>query len=125
MYHKKLPRDVRCPLEYGLEVFGGKWKSRIICVLAEHKTLRNSEIKKQLVNVTDAVLAQNLNELVADGIIERTRYDEMPPRTEYSLTDKGVRLVPILQDICSWAGVFDREDYANSMPQCRKCDYYK
>ena len=44
MYQKKMQEDIRCPLEYGLEVFGGKWKSRIICVLAEKKLLRYSEI---------------------------------------------------------------------------------
>ena len=42
MYQKKLEKDIRCPLEYGLSVFGGKWKSRIICVLAAKKTLTNS-----------------------------------------------------------------------------------
>ena len=52
MYQKKLQEDIRCPLEYGLEVFGGKWKSRIICVLAEMKTLRYSEIRKQMCNIT-------------------------------------------------------------------------
>ena len=41
MYHKKLESDIRCPLEYGLEVFGGKWKSRVICVLADKKILRS------------------------------------------------------------------------------------
>lgn len=50
MYYvsKKLQEDIRCPLEYGLEVFGGKWKSRIICALAEMQTLRYSEIRKQI-----------------------------------------------------------------------------
>lgn len=53
MYHKKLESDIRCPLEYGLEVFGGKWKSRVICVLADKKTLRYSELRAELVNITD------------------------------------------------------------------------
>ena len=44
MYQPKLEKDIRCPLEYGLEIFGGKWKSRIICVLAEMKTLRYSAV---------------------------------------------------------------------------------
>ena len=47
MYHKKLESDIRCPLEYGLEVFGGKWKSRVICVLADKKTLRYSELRAE------------------------------------------------------------------------------
>ncbi len=57
MYEHKLEKDIRCPLEYGLEIFGGKWKSRIICVLASMETLRYSEIRKEMCNITDAVLA--------------------------------------------------------------------
>ena len=55
MYQKKLERDIRCPLEYGLEIFGGKWNSRIICVLATTGTLRYSQIRKEMGNITDAV----------------------------------------------------------------------
>ena len=69
MYQKKLQEDIRCPLEYGLEVFGGKWKSRIICVLAEKELLRYSELRREMANITDAVLATTLKELIADGII--------------------------------------------------------
>ena len=57
MYQKKMDVDIRCPLEYGLEIFGGKWDSRVICVLNEKKVLRYSEIRREMGNVTDAVLA--------------------------------------------------------------------
>ena len=66
MYQKKMQEDIRCPLEYGLAVFGGKWKSRIICVLAEKKLLRYSELRREMANITDAVLATTLKELIAD-----------------------------------------------------------
>ena len=65
MYQRKLEKDIRCPLEYGLEVFGGKWKSRIICVLAAKEVLRYSELRKEMGNITDAVLASTLKELIA------------------------------------------------------------
>ena len=55
MYQKKLQEDIRCPLEYGLEIFGGKRKSRIICVLAARETLRYSELRREMSNITDAV----------------------------------------------------------------------
>ena len=55
MYQKKLEDDIRCPLEYGLEIFGGKRKSRIICVLAARETLRYSELRREMSNITDAV----------------------------------------------------------------------
>lgn len=101
MYQKKLEKDIRCPLEYGLSVFGGKWKSRIICVLAAKETLRYSELRKEMANITDAVLATTLKELIADGILVRQSYDEIPPRVEYFLTEKGKSVVPILQSIAA------------------------
>ena len=79
MYQKKMQEDIRCPLEYGLEVFGVKWKSRIICVLAEKKLLRYSGLRREMANITDAVLAATLKELIADEIIRREQFDEIPP----------------------------------------------
>lgn len=61
MYKRKLEKDIRCPLEYGLEIFGGKWKSRIICVLAAKDIMRYSELRTEMGNITDAVLAASLN----------------------------------------------------------------
>ena len=122
-YKKKLEEDIRCPLEYGLAIFGGKWKSRIICVLAASETLRYSELRREMCNITDAVLAATLKDLIGDGIIDRKSYDEIPPRVEYSLTEKGTSVVPILQNICQWSGVFYKEDTENGMTQCQKCDH--
>lgn len=106
MYQKKMQEDIRCPLEYGLDVFGGKWKSRIICVLAAKEKLRYSEIRTEMCNITDAVLSSTLKELIADKIVIRKSYDEIPPKVEYSLTEKGKSVVPILQNICKWSGIF-------------------
>lgn len=125
MYQHKLERDIRCPLEYGLEVFGGKWKSRIICVLADRGTLRYGELRREMGNITDAVLAAALKELMVDGIISRRQYDEIPPRVEYMLSEMGVSVVPILQSICRWAGVYHREESENSPVRCKKCDFKK
>lgn len=123
MYKPKLEKDIRCPLEYGLDIFGGKWKSRVICVLAAKKTLRYSALRKEMTNITDAVLAATLKELICDGIIERTQFNEIPPRVEYSLTEKGNSVVPILQNICKWSGAYHKEDSENTLLQCQKCDY--
>ena len=125
MYQKKLEEDIRCPLEYGLSVFGGNWRSRIICVLAAKKTLRYSALRKEMANITDAVLATTLKELIGDGIIARKSYDEIPPRVEYSLTEKGASVVPILQSICRWSGIFYKETEKTVMSQCQRCDYHK
>ena len=122
-YQRKLDKDIRCPLEYGMELFGGKWNSRIICVLATLGTLRYSELRKEMGNITDAVLASTLKGLIANGIVLRKSYDEIPPRVEYSLTEKRASVVPILQSICQWAGLFHKEDNDPTMIQCQKCDH--
>ena len=123
MYKPKLEKDIRCPLEYGLEVFGGKWKSRIICVLAEKQVLRYSTLRREMGNITDAVLSAALKELIGDNIVCRRSYDEIPPRVEYSLTEKGQSVIPILQSICRWSGAFHKAENDNTLAQCRRCDY--
>ena len=114
-YQHKLDKDIRCPLEYGLEIFGGKWKSRIICVLAAKETLRYSELRREMGNITDAVLAAALKELITAQIVNRISYDE---------TEKGHSVVPILQSICRWAGLYHKEDYSGTMVHCQRCDYH-
>lgn len=94
-------------------------------MLAESGTLRYSMLRKSMGNITDAVLASTLKELMADSIVERKSYDEIPPRVEYRLTEKGKSVVPILQNICKWAGAYHREDSENTLIQCQKCDYNK
>ena len=122
-YKRKMDEDIRCPLEYGLTVFGGKWKSRILCVLSAVEPLRYSEMRKEMCNVTDAVLSATLKDLMEDGIVDRKSYDEIPPKVEYMLTEKGRSVVPLLQSICQWAGVFYKEDSEHEMRQCQKCDH--
>lgn len=124
MYEKKMQEDIRCPLEYGLDIFGGKWNSRILCVLAGMGTLRYSELRKELTNITDAVLASALKKLMENKMVQRHSYDEIPPRVEYSLTEKGKSVIPILQSICQWAGAFQKEE-GRAVQYCEKCDYKK
>ena len=62
--------------------------------------IRYSQIRKEMYNITDAVLSATLKDLMEDGIVDRKSYDEIPPRVEYSLTQKGKSVVPILQSIC-------------------------
>lgn len=127
MYKPKLEKDIRCPLEYGLDIFGGKWKSRIICVLNFKGTVRYSQLRKDLANITDAVLSASLKELIKDGIIRRKQYDEIPPRVEYSLTDLGKSVLPIFQSICRWSSAAAKGDYTaiklydSFDSQCTRC----
>lgn len=123
-YQRKLDKDIRCPLEYAMELFGGKWNSRIICVLAALGTLRYSEVRKEMGNISDAVLASALKDLISGGMVVRTSYNTIPPKVEYSLSEKGQSVVPILQSICKWAGVFYKENSGTAMVQCQKCDFH-
>lgn len=76
-----------------------------------------------MTNVSDAVLSSSIKELMASGIISRRSYDETPPRVEYRLTEKGTSVVPVLQEICRWAGMFHREVAEGAPRQCQMCDY--
>ena len=102
MYSPKLEKDIRCPLEYSLDVFGGKWKSRIICALGLNTTMRYTELRNELGNITDTMLAESLKELQEDDMVIRTQYNEIPPKVEYSLTEKGLSVIPLLFEINNW-----------------------
>ena len=97
MYQPKLPKDLRCPLEHALDFVSGRWKSRILCLLFSAGALRYGEIKKNLDSITDTVLAATLKEMIADGLVRREQFAEIPPRVEYDLDNKGRELVPFLR----------------------------
>jgi DNA-binding HxlR family transcriptional regulator len=120
-YEPKLEKEFMCPIEHGLDIFGGKWKSRIICVLSSKDFMRYNEVRKELGNITDAVLASMLKELLADDIITRMQYNEIPPKVEYSLTDKGKSVLPILQSICQWSRENTEEDLDKKLAPCIQC----
>lgn len=84
-----------CPVEATIQLIGGKYKAIILWHLM-HQTLRYSELHKRMPKATDKMLAQQLRELEKDGLIHREVYPVVPPKTEYSLTDLGKTLAPIL-----------------------------
>ena len=92
-----------CPLEYGLKIFGGRWDSKIICLLSERERLRYKEIREDVNNITDQALTSTLKKLINDGLIERFQYSEIPPKVEYALTEKGKSVIPIIRSICEWS----------------------
>lgn len=94
-YKRKLEKDIRCPLEYGMDLIGGRWKSRIICVLADGP-LRYSQLREELVDITDTALAAALREMQASKLVSRQQYEAIPPHVEYELTEKGASVVPLL-----------------------------
>jgi DNA-binding HxlR family transcriptional regulator len=90
-----------CPVEATLKLIGGKYKSLILWRLVG-STLRFSELKAFVENATPKMLTQQLRELEADGLIERKVYAVIPPKVEYSLSETGITLKPILEAMYSW-----------------------
>ncbi|MBR1781877.1 MAG: helix-turn-helix transcriptional regulator [Oscillospiraceae bacterium] len=92
-----------CPIGSALAVIGGKWKTRLICTLYVDGTQRFNDLAKKTTGITNAMLSSSLKDLEADGIITRTQYPEIPPRVEYTLTEHGRALWPILHRLAHWA----------------------
>ncbi len=95
------PSTFTCPLEATVQLIGGKYKAIILWHLM-HGTLRYSELHRKMPHATDKMLAQQLRELERDGLINRVVYPVVPPKTEYSLTEFGKSLTPILDAMCNW-----------------------
>jgi DNA-binding HxlR family transcriptional regulator len=90
-----------CGLEASLSVIGGKWKFLIIWQLANHPR-RFGELRRLVAGVTEKMLIQGLKELQKDGVVSRRDFREIPPKVEYSLTERGVELANVLRPLCEW-----------------------
>ena len=101
MRHKSYETQSGCPVEAALEVIGGKWKGSILYLLLVGKK-RFNELKRVFPSLTQRILTQQLRELERDGIIHREVYAEVPPRVEYSLTEFGRTLAPVLELLRDW-----------------------
>ena len=113
----KCKSGYNCPVEATINLIGGKYKSVILWHLMG-KSLRYSELHKLVPKATDKMLAQQLRELESDGLISRKVYPVVPPKTEYSLTDFGNTLAPILDAMCDWGTVYLEE--SDIKPSCCK-----
>lgn len=92
-----------CPAEFVLDLLAGKWRPMVIFWLMEGP-MRFNELQRRLGRITHRTLSKTLKEMEGDGLILRKDYGEIPPRVDYSLTDKGRSLQPILKAMEDWAG---------------------
>lgn len=90
-----------CPVDATISLIGGKYKSIILWHLIDN-TLRFSELQKVVPCATAKMLTQQLRELERNGLIARVVYPIVPPKTEYSLTEFGKTLIPVLDSMCNW-----------------------
>lgn len=91
-----------CPVGFALKAIEGKWKLPILWVLCQNGTLRYNELKKSITGITNMMLTSSLKELEESGLVNRVQYNEIPPRVEYSLTEIGEKLLPVLDEFAKW-----------------------
>ena len=87
---------------YTLSLISGKYKMIILYCLMEFKVVRFNEMQRYLKKISDKTLSQNLKELERDGLIRRIVYPQIPPKVEYSLSQKGLSLMAVLDQLCIW-----------------------
>ena len=87
---------------YTLSLISGKHKMVILYCLMEFEVVRFNELKRYLKNISDKTLSTNLKELEADHLIVRVEYQQIPPKVEYSLSDRGKSLMVVLDQLCVW-----------------------
>jgi DNA-binding HxlR family transcriptional regulator len=94
--------DNICPIVYALSIIGQKWKIPILWHLADEGTLRYNELKRGVYGITNIMLTKSLQELEEHDLIIRKSYDTIPPKVEYSLSERGLSLVPLLKEFDIW-----------------------
>ena len=91
-----------CPVTATMQVLGGKWKPILINAIYLTSPARFGELKRSVVGIAQSMLTQQLRELEDDGIISRKIYAEIPPKVEYTLTEFGLTLSPVIQTMAKW-----------------------
>jgi len=101
MKHTRYDCSEGCPVEATLEVIGGKWKGIILYHLLT-ATIRFNELRRLMPGITQRMLTNQLRELEADNLIKRKVYPEVPPKVEYSITEYGKTLAPVIHALQAW-----------------------
>lgn len=94
-------KEYPCGFSFTLDLISGKWKGLVLWYLQDG-TLRYGEIRKKLGKITQKMLTQTLRELERDKLIDRKVYPVVPPKVEYTLTQRGVKLIPIFKELIKW-----------------------
>src|SRR4051812_39989685 len=111
-----------CNLEVTMEVIGGKWKGLILYYLIKGPK-RTSELKRLVHSITQKMLIQTLRELEAAGLVSRKMFNQVPPKVEYSTTELGQSLEPILRALCVWGDGYAEKTFGVNEVQILEADY--
>lgn len=101
-YEKKIPVDLDCPLRLTMSLIESKWKSCILDELRSSEGMRLSEIHRRLPEAAPRVLDIQLKQMVEDGLVVKTIFPQLPPRSEYKITELGRSLLPIIDSMLHW-----------------------
>ena len=93
---------------YTMSLIQGKYKMVILYTLMEFEVVRFNELKKYIRSISYKTLSSTLKDLEADGLVHREEYPQIPPKVEYSLTERGKSLIPILDQRCAWGDAHRR-----------------
>jgi DNA-binding HxlR family transcriptional regulator len=102
MINEEGKRSYHCYFELTLDIIGGKWKPIILFYIGMIGIVRYGELKRQIPSINERMLTRQLRELEKDQLITREVYREVPPRVEYSLTEIGKTIMPILKELRDW-----------------------
>lgn len=91
-----------CPVGYALSFLEGKWKLRVIYAIGLNDHIRFNELRRQVSGISNLMLSKTLQELEDGGIVARKQYNEIPPRVEYSLTELGKGIYPVMDSLEKW-----------------------
>lgn len=98
-----------CPVATTVELIGSKWKLLILKYLL-NKTMRYNELKREIDGISQKVLTSTLKSMVEDGIVIRTSYPEVPPRVEYSLSEIGESMRPVIDVMADWGNTYKNKN---------------
>lgn len=102
--------NITCPMEFAMTQISGKWKLIILWYIYKEEVIRYGELKRSINKITDKMLSNQLKELVRDNIVHKKVYQEIPLKVEYSLTEYGESLIPIMKMLYKWG-----EEYLNKI----------
>ena len=105
-----------CSIDYAFRRLGGKYKARILLYLWQNKVLRYGELRRNITDIAPKMLTQTLRELEEDGLVNRTVFNEKPPRVEYTITGMGLSFIPFIQELKKWGDSLLEKGGQNVMP---------
>ena len=98
--HQPIQED--CPMRRTLELLSGKWRLYVLYVLSKASVCRFGALKRAIPGITSTMLTHTLRDLETLGIVHREQFNEVPPHVEYSLTEKGLALLPVFTELAKW-----------------------